>query len=364
MWLSANQAKLKWKYHASGEHTECQCVCVCGASKNLNLISGVWSTGETDEKWPQNVGCIQRNGRFRPNTASACPSVLPIRVRICICVCVRVLHPASLVFVCLALGRWCRHRSRRMTMSLKLWLAAFCGTHFWFRIPLNWLGSHAYLMPAIFGHRCPGISSIFRQVFGSLPAASAAPAPTHMQLEQSRLGTNHRAHKNKNIHNILVHLYTYGRILDAKSFFAGRSARFALKPLCGDAKTSSQVKNYCHSLKWSHLTLAALTPTFWVESHTGAQLRGKGRGRKQWVMDHGLHSALWPDKWAHSIPCPLLACFAAAATERMRNIPSKFRQQSFLQYLRVETCLIGHSFKADHLNLNNKLSPWGPASSY
>lgn len=35
--------------------------------------------------------------------------------------------------------------------------------------------------------------------------------------------------------------------------------RFALKPLCGDAKTSSQVKNYCHSVKWSHLTLGALT---------------------------------------------------------------------------------------------------------
>jgi len=60
--------------------------------------------------------------------------------------------------------------------------------------------------------------------------------------------------------------------------------RFALKPLCGDAKTSSQVKNYCHSVKWSHLTLGALTPRCcWEKIYREKEIDKKGnhKGKKE-----------------------------------------------------------------------------------
>lgn len=133
-------------------------------------------------------------------------SVLPIRIRSHI----RVLCPVSLVlcpFVYICLKCWCRHRHWLMTaLTGKLCLAAFCGTHLvhcpvW---PGTAHGSHAYLMPAIVGHRkIPGISSIFRQVVGLFPAAAATELELVVQLQlqlqlqldicnckRSRLGTD------------------------------------------------------------------------------------------------------------------------------------------------------------------------------
>lgn len=213
-------------------------------------------------------------------------SVLPIRIRSHIRVGVlypqsSVLRAVSLVlcpFVYICLKCWCRHRRWLMTaLTGKLCLAAFCGTHLvhcpvW---PGTAHGSHAYLMPAIVGHRkTPGISSIFRQVVGLFPAAAATELELELQLQLqllyssstyaiARLGTD----QHTKIRTYIIFEYTE-KFLAASDWgcfwlLAGCSARFALKPLCGDAKTSSQVKNYCHSLKWSHLTLAALTPSIW-----------------------------------------------------------------------------------------------------
>jgi len=130
------------------------------------------------------------------------------------------------------------------------------------------VGSHAYLMSSQLGV----LAAYFVKLLGRFQHSVTSNICNCSGPDLAPIGSH--THKNKDIHNITP--YVYGGLLDAKSFFAGRSARFALKPLCGDAKSSSQVKNYCHSLKWSHLTLAALTPTFLGEPYMYAVSRGWG----------------------------------------------------------------------------------------
>jgi len=147
-----------------GEHTECQCL---WPSKNLNLISGDWSTSETDEKWPQNVGRIQLTGRFRPNTASVLLSLLPIRIRIPAPFVPMVFAPDDHEFV-------------------KLWLTAFCGTH----CEPATVGSHAYLMSSQLGVLAAYFVKLLGRFQHSVTSFHLLAAPTHMQLQWSRLGTD------------------------------------------------------------------------------------------------------------------------------------------------------------------------------
>lgn len=111
-------------------------------------------------------------------------------------------------------------------------------------------GSHAYLMRRrqIWPLHVAGISSIFCFWVTSSSCCRHMQSLTQLRC-RLRLGSQDSCMKSLPCMRVRVCVYVCVR----------ERKRFALKPLCGDAKTSSQVKNYCHSVKWSHLTLGALT---------------------------------------------------------------------------------------------------------